>query len=414
MAEDYKKLVRDRLLASESLVRAVFSGRQRGLALSWIKIVARPVEIKGTLHLQFSCFDEHRDITKNYTGEEANAKVDELLELPFKNIYVEITEGSLQVRITKKGKALVSESKLAKAPANVDLSHDREKRKILSAKDPVPFLQAVGIMTKDGKIKADMQRKFRQINEFLRLVDETDAFSDFAGKPVHVVDFGCGNAYLTLATYHYLNNILGLTAYVEGVDIKADLLEQHREKAKALGWDHLTFQLGRIADFRPDVIPNVVLALHACDTATDDALARGIRWGSELIVSAPCCQHELQEQLSHVPMPAPFLAVSHYGILNERLGDILTDTFRAAILRIMGYRTDVIQFVSTEHTAKNLMIRSVKARLPRNAHLIEEYQALKAFWHITPYLERLLGDEYAQWLQGTGDHSDEGQNMPGA
>lgn len=394
MRENYEKLIQDRILAQGYFARAIFSGYQRGLPPNWIKVVVRPVEIKGTYYLQFSYFDEHKDITKNYSEADAVARVDELLDSPFRNIYLKTTESSLQIRRTKKGKILVSETKSPVLPTRVNLDHDRMKIKLLTSNDAFPFLRAVGIATMDGKIKADMQRKYRQINEFLRLVDETDAFRDFAGKSIHVVDFGCGNAYLTFAIYFYLANILKLNASVIGVDIKNDLLEQNREKAKTLCWDNLTFQVGSIADFQPEVIPDIVVALHACDTATDDALAQGIRWGSKLIVTAPCCQHELQEQLSHIPIPTPFLAISHYGILKERFGDILTDTFRAAILRIVGYRTDVTQFVSIEHTAKNLMIRSVKTLSPGNSRWIDEYRTLKDFWCVTPYLERVLGNKY--------------------
>ncbi|MCX6093220.1 MAG: SAM-dependent methyltransferase, partial [Candidatus Bipolaricaulota bacterium] len=310
--------------------------------------------------------------------------------------------GSLDVRITKKGDALLRETPVAEPRATVDLSHDREKKKVLSAGDPAPFLEAVGILTKSGKVKAERQGKFRQINEFLRLVEETGAFAEGATECVHIVDCGCGNAYLTFAIYHYFHSILKRSADVVGVDVKADLLERHREKARALGWDRLTFEVGCIADFQPAVVPDVVVALHACDTATDDALARGIRWGSKLILTAPCCQHELQEQLSQVSVPDPFRAVSRHGILNERLGDILTDAFRAAILRIMGYRTDVIQFVSTEHTAKNLMIRAVKMSESGSGRSVQEYEALKDYWHVTPYLEQLLGDELSQRLQRAG------------
>ncbi len=391
--------VRESILAGESFVRATFSGRQSGATLPWVKVVVRPVRIRGALHWQVSYFDEQKDTTKNYTAGGAAGKVNELLALPFKNIHVETTSGSLEVRITKKGKALVRETPSAEPRAAVDVSHDREKKKVLSVADSAPFLEAVGILTKSGKVKADRQGKFRQINEFLRLVEETGVFEEGSGEPVHIVDCGCGNAYLTFAIYHYVRNILRLPADVVGVDVKADLLERHREKARALGWDRLTFEVGCIADFQPAVVPDVVVALHACDTATDDALARGILWGSRLIMSAPCCQHELQEQLSHTPVPDPFRAVSRHGILSERLGDILTDAFRAAILRVMGYRTDVIQFVSTEHTAKNLMIRSVKTSESGSARSAEEYQALKDYWHVTPQLERLLGDGLCQRLQ---------------
>lgn len=397
MEADYKQLVRDRILARESLVRAVFSGQQKGASLPWVKVTLRPVELKGEIHLQMSWFDEKKDVTKNYSFEEAAPQVDELLALPFRNIFVENNTGNIQVNFSKKGKAVVSEPRSTAAPV-ADLSHDRQKSRLLSAENAEPFLRAVGIMTSDGRIKADMQRKFRQINEFLRLLDETGAFEAWSGQPLHVVDFGCGNAYLTFATYYYLHHILNLDAHVTGVDIKADLIESHQTKATSLGWGQLNFVVGQIADYKPGVIPDVVIALHACDTATDDALAQGIQWGSRLIVCAPCCQHELQEQMSRIPMPASLLSIFHDGILFERMGDILTDTFRANILRIMGYRTDVTQFVPIEHTAKNLMIRALKTSPPGNVRWVEEYRNLKSFWQVTSYLERLLGETYTQYL----------------
>jgi len=396
---DYAKRVLERILAGESLVRAVFSGRQSGATLPWIKVVVRPVRIKGELHWQVSHFDEEKDITKNYAAEDVVERIEAILALPFKNIHVETATGALDVRITKKGDALLHETPLAEPCASVDLSHDREKKKVLSVSDSAPFLEAVGILTKSGKVKADRQGKFRQINEFLRLVEETGAFALGTEECVHIVDCGCGNAYLTFAIYHYFHSILKRSADVVGVDVKADLLERHREKARALGWDRLTFEVGCIADFQPAVVPDVVVALHACDTATDDALARGIRWGSKVILTAPCCQHELQEQLSHISVPDPFRAVARHGILDERLGDILTDAFRAAILRIVGYRTDVIQFVSDEHTAKNLMIRAVKMAEGGSVESVQEYEALKDYWHVTPYLEELLGDELRSRLR---------------
>ena len=397
MDRDYKDLVRERILARDSFVRAVFSGQQKGLSLPWIKVVVRPVEIKDEINLQVSWFNEKKDVTKNYSFDEVAFQIDELLALPFRNIFVENSTGNLQVNISKKGKALVSEPRSTATPV-ADLSHDRQKSRLLSAENAEPFLKAVGIMTNDGRIRADMQRKFKQINEFLRLVDETDSFEAWSGKPLHIVDFGCGNAYLTFAIYYYLHDILKLDAHVTGIDIKADLIASHQEKAGSLNWNQLTFHVGQIADYKPETIPDVVLALHACDTATDDALAQGIHWDSKLIVCAPCCQHELQEQMSRIPMPNQLLPIFHHGILFERMGDILTDTFRATILRILGYRTDVTQFVPIEHTAKNLMIRSVKTSPPGNVRWVEEYRNLKSFWQVTPYLEKLLGEQYRRFL----------------
>jgi SAM-dependent methyltransferase len=396
MDVEYKQLVRDRILARESLIRAVFSGEQKGSSLPWVKVTVRPVVLKGQIHLQVSYFDEKKDITKNYL-EDAATQVDELLALPFRNIFVESSAGNLQVNISKKGKAIVNETKpsIAAAP----LSHDHQKNRILTAENAAPFLKAVGIMTEDGRIKADMQRKFKQVNEFLRLVEETGAVPTQGGRRViHVVDFGCGSGHLTFAMYFYLREILQLDAHMTGVDIKRELMDQLQAKSEALGWDQLNFQTGYIADYESDVAPDVVLALHACDTATDDALAKGIHWGSKLIVCAPCCQHELQEQMARVEMPAALSPIFQHGIFFERMGDILTDTFRASILRIMGYRTDVTEFVPIEHTGKNLMIRAVKTSQPGNLRWVEEYRELKAFWKLTPYLETLLGEGYAQYF----------------
>jgi len=397
----YTDKVRSRMLSRDTFIRAQFTGAQKSAEMAWIKVIIRPVELRGEVHLQFSFFDEKKDISKNYTFEEASARIDEVLAMRFRNIFVESTTGTLQVNISKKGKALVNERKSTPTTLPVvDLSHNREKSRLLSAENAKPFLEAAGILTKDGRIKADMQRKYTQINEFLRLVNESDTLETFAGKPVHVVDFGCGNAYLTFAVYYYLHEILKLDAHVTGVDIKADLIERHQEKARKLGWSQLSFKVGTIGDFVPDSTPDIVVALHACDTATDDALAKGIRWESKVIVCAPCCQHDLQVQMVQVPAPTPLASVLSHGILFERMGDILTDTFRATLLRIMGYRTDVTQFVPIEHTAKNLMIRSVKVSpAGKNPRWVEEYKNLKSFWQVTPYLENLLGENYAQYVE---------------
>ena len=395
---NYSQLIQNRILDQGSFLRAVFSGAQKGTSVQWVRVTVRPVEIKGAFHLQISYFDEKQDVTKNYSLAESASRVNELLALPFRNIFVESNAGNVQVNITKTGKALVKEFKPAGVPAPIDLAHDRDKHRLLSEENARPFLQAMGIMTQDGRIKADMQRKYKQVNEFLRLLDETASFSTWADSSLHIVDFGCGSGHLTFAMYYYLREVLGLDAHVTGVDIKSGLLKQLQAKSEAMGWDQLKFQTGAIADYESDVTPDVVIALHACDTATDDALVKGIQWGSRVILCAPCCQHELQEQLSKIPTPTQMLPIYQDGILFERMGDILTDTFRAAILRIMGYRTDVTQFVPIEHTAKNLMIRSMKTTPPGEARRVEEYRNLKSFWGVTPYLERLLGNEYSQYF----------------
>jgi SAM-dependent methyltransferase len=402
MDSDYRQQVRAKILAREGLIRATFSGAQKGSSLPWIKVIARPVELKGQIHLQVSYFNEKQDITKNYL-DDAASKVDELLALPFRNIFIESTDGNLQVNISKKGKALVNELRPSTMDSSIGsgqrLGHDRQKNKLLNADNAAPFLQAIDIMTDDGRVKADMQRKFKQINEFLRLVDETNALPAESGQTIRVVDFGCGSGHLTFAMYFYLREILHLDAHVLGVDIKRELMDQLQAKSEALGWNQLKFQTGYISEYESDVPPEVVLALHACDTATDDALKKGIEWGSRLIVCAPCCQHELQEQMARIEMPTQFAPVFQHGIFFERMGDILTDTFRANILRIMGYRTDITEFVPIEHTGKNLMIRSVKTAPVGETRWIEEYRDLKSFWNVTPYLEKILDETHTTYLK---------------
>ena len=388
---DYKQLLKTHILNAATFIRATFSGRQRGQDLAWRKVVARPVRIKGQRHLQVSHFDAQQDITKNYAGDEVEAKVEALLALPFRNIHVHSTETHIEVQISKKGQAFVRQ-RAAATPALPSLEHDQHKKFLLPADKSDPFLQAIGMLTPQGQIKANMQRKFRQINEFLRLMMESNALDNITQRPLRLVDCGCGSAHLTFAAYHLLNHLRGIATRAVGIDVKVDLIGKQTRLAQALGWDSLTFEVARIRDYVPDAPPDIVLALHACDTATDEALAQAIRWHSQMIFSAPCCHHHLQAQMSQQPTPPVFKSVMRHGILKERLGDILTDSFRAQILRIHGYRTDVIEFISAEHTDKNLMIRAVKTSTQRNAQALREYEELKAYWQVKPYLEQLVGD----------------------
>jgi SAM-dependent methyltransferase len=257
-------------------------------------------------------------------------------------------------------------------------------------------------MTASGEVRASRRDKFVQINEFLRLIVETRELEALDADPLTLVDCGCGSADLTFAVYHYLNHVLARPARLTGVDVKRALLRERAALAERLGWEGLSFVASRIIDFEPGVEPDIVLALHACDTATDEALAQAVAWGSRMIFSVPCCHHDLQAQMKGPAMPDVFQPVLRQGILKERLGDILTDTFRAQLLRMMGYRTDVVEFVSSEHTDKNLMIRAVKFADPGDAQMVREYERLKAYWSVQPFMERLLADVFPDvaFLQG--------------
>ncbi len=384
---DYKTLLKTHLLDEATFIKATFSGRQRGHDVAWQRVTARPVRIRGQQHLQVSHFDEKQDITKNYAGAEAKRKVDALLALPFKHFDVQTTTTHIQVRISKKGKVFVQEEATTQAPPS--LAHDRHKEQPFSADQPDPFLQAIGLMTPSGKIRARKRRKFKQINEFLRLALESGELEHLR-PPVHIVDCGCGSADLTFAIYHYLNHARNIPVQAVGIDIKADLIDKQMRLVQDLGWEGLTFEVSRILDYQPQQPPDIVLALHACDTATDEALAQAVRWDSHMIFSAPCCHHHLQAQIDARPTPEVFKPILRHGILKERLGDVLTDSFRAQLLRVTGYRAEVVEFISPEHTNKNLMIRAVKIE---NADIVQaraDYETLKAYWGVTPYLETLL------------------------
>jgi SAM-dependent methyltransferase len=265
--------------------------------------------------------------------------------------------------------------------------------------ETAPFLEVLGLAS-GGSVKPTGQRKFRQINEFLRAVLETQGIDSILGEqPVRVIDFGCGNAYLTFAVYHYLHEVLGVPCEVHGVDRDTALMERANERAAQLGWTGLTFSQGNIGDAPVAWAPHIVIALHACDTATDDVLARAVDWGAPLVLVSPCCHHDVQRQLKVSSSPTDYSSIVRKGLLKERLGDVLTDSLRCDVLGLLGYQSEVIEFVSLEHTAKNLLIR---ARLTGNKpgpEQIEQYTSLRDQWNLEPYLERALAPQLAPILR---------------
>lgn len=393
MAETNVAALINAIVDDAQFVEAVFQGARRDAQVQWERVTIRPVSLKGTRHLQFIYFDGKQDIARNHHPESAASPLNEILTMPFKSIRATTTEETIRVQFSKKGRPLIHRERRSAGPIALDMAHDRIKPTLLDIEQATPFLKAIGVATAEGKIRADQQRKFRQINEFLRLIEETGELEWLDKRPIRMADLGCGSAALTFATYFYLNYTRQLPTTIIGVDTKEHLLARHREIAASLNWDDLEFQAGRISDFDPSETPDIVLALHACDTATDDALARAIRWQSRLIFSAPCCHHNLQARMAAAEPPEQFRPVLRHGILRERLGDILTDAFRAHILRLLGYSTDVIEFIDQQHTPKNVMIRAVFRNSAPPLALIQEYIALKAYWGVTPYLEELVAEQ---------------------
>jgi len=387
--DDHRELLLQRVLEEDSFLNLTFKGMV-GERLPYRQVTGRLVEIRGRKLWQVSHFTQKQDITKNYDRAEMEAHLHELLALPFNTLQVRNQDEVLTVQITKKGKAILHRERTS-AAAEPALAHDTPKLLPIPADPADRFLQQIGLMTPDGRVKADMQGKFAQINEFIKLVEHTGGLvAPDEGQPLHILDCGCGSAHLTFGLHHYLNDLRGIPVTIEGIDTNADLMHKSNALAAELQMGASCFTAVPIAEYVPAQAPDVVVALHACDTATDDALALGIRQGAGLIVAAPCCHHHLHRQLKN--SPAPFGPVLRQGILKKRMADILTDTFRALLLRIAGYKTDVIEFIAAEHTDRNLMIRAIKRREGKDSKAVEEYLALKSFWGVTPYLEIALGD----------------------
>ena len=242
MSDEYREIVWDAILNQQGFLRATFSGQQRGEPLDWEKVTLRPVEIKGRKHIQFAYYDAKKCITKNYLDADLLIHLNDLLALPFKNIQVSTATGDIQIHVDKSGSPLIHRTRASRSVENSALTHDRQKDLLLPEGKPDPYLQAIGFMTGDGRIKADKHNKFRQINEFLKLLKQTGELEKFDKPVIEIVDYGCGNAYLTFATYHYLHNMLDRPVRMVGVDLRGELLTKHREIVRSLGWGGLTFE----------------------------------------------------------------------------------------------------------------------------------------------------------------------------
>ncbi|WP_242498254.1 class I SAM-dependent methyltransferase [Nocardioides glacieisoli] len=407
MSEEWKRL-RAAVLDADRLVRALASGRRKGQPVPVVagrevkRIEVRVVDLKAGRHLQVVSYDDTQAHTTNHAiGEDAAAAVDALLAQPFASWHVDTTDTTHQLRVTKKGAPLLH-TKARSEALEVSHDHDRAKDRLLAEDDPV--LVALGISDAQGRVKPTRQAKYRQVEEFLRLLDAslTEAMDQGQVRtptdddPLRIVDLGCGNAYLTFAAHAFLSRRLPVR--MTGVDVKQQSADHNSQVAAGLGID-ADFVVGSIGDASLDRAPDVVLALHACDTATDDALARALDWHASLVLAAPCCHHDIASQLRTTEVPAPYAMLTRYGILRERFADTLTDALRAALLRREGYKVDVVEFVESAHTPRNTLLRAVRLRGEAGAHRRpseaeeaagREYDDLLAQWGVRPALGELL------------------------
>lgn len=384
--EQVKELI-EQLVQEGTLLQAVLSG-PRSKADTAARVKVKPVLLKDQTFYQFASTVGAKELHENHKPDAALALLTGKQLAAYKQVLLQTAEADYQVLINKKGKAAILRREATRKQA--ELAHNRSKNYLLPEGEPVPFLVELGVMTPEGRVVAAKYDKFRQINRFLELID--DILPELAqDKPLTIIDFGCGKSYLTFALYHYLVNLKGRDIQVTGLDLKADVITECSALAKRLHYDSLHFRIGDIADYTDAAEADLVVTLHACDTATDAALNKAVRWNAGVILSVPCCQHELYNQVESDTLS---LMLDH-GIIKERFAALATDAVRARLLELVGYKVQILEFIDMEHTPKNLMLRAVRqpaSDARQLEKLAEGYGEFKRFLAVDPYLERALAD----------------------
>lgn len=364
---------------SQSISKAVFSKPSGGYEYK------RMVMLRKKDCYQLEKYTQKQVFHENISPDKIGIRVCQIME----NMSALNAFGDMEYSLTisKKGKILFSKRKPQNEKREVSQSHNREKNYILRSGEDLPALIDMGIFTKEGKVVSSMYDKYRQINRFVELID--DAVKDLkpGDRPIRIIDFGCGKSYLTFVLYHYFVNIRGLAVDMTGLDLKADVIEKCNAAAKKYGYKSLNFEMGDIKDYSCESV-DIVITLHACDTATDYALYNAVRWGAEMIFSVPCCQHELNAQIKTDKLSL----ITRYGIVKERVSALFTDAVRANLLEYMGYKTNLLEFVDFGATPKNILIRAVKKNTnPDREKYLSEVKALLSEFGTSQKLYELLG-----------------------
>ena len=377
MMEKIKQLLDENL--NQEFLGATLSNPKSKDAIKKVKV--RPIIKREVLMFQCEIFKNNQVFHENYeAGEVAHILYAHMQE--FRQMQLETKQFRYTVLVSKKGKVTVQRKQQSGCVKEVDMAHNRSKKYILQEGVSVPFLQDLGVMTLDGKIVRTKFDKFRQINRFLEFIEDILPQLD-KEKEVTILDFGCGKSYLTFAIYYYLHEMKKYDVRIIGLDLKTDVIRHCNELAQKYGYEKLKFLEGNIADYTGVEEVDMVVTLHACDTATDFALDKAVGWNAKVILSVPCCQHELNQQIqSDVLAP-----VFKYGLIKERIAALVTDALRAEYLENCGYDTQILEFIDMEHTPKNILIRAVKAKKKNNEAKI---RACEEFLHVTPMLGKLL------------------------
>lgn len=388
--EEVKKIFEDFL--DDSLLRIILSNpafKDGAGPCKALKVRVRPVMLKGGMVFQAEELTEKQAFHRNLTREEGVSYLLGLMESGFKQAEVESSRVQARVLVGKKGTVTIkvkkNQQKMVAAP-NV-ASHNRQKRYILEEGKPVAFLEDLGVMTADGKVVRSRYDKFRQINRFLEFIEDILPRLDKSRENV-IIDFGCGKSYLTFAMYYYLHELKGYEVRIIGLDLKQDVIDHCNRLSVAYGFDKLKFYHGDIASYDGVDHVDMVVTLHACDTATDYALEKAVKWNASVILSVPCCQHELNKQMDN-ELLRPVL---QYGLIKERMAALYTDALRAEILENRGYRTQILEFIDMEHTPKNILIRAVKQGGPKDNR--KEIEDILQFLGTEQTLAGLLLEEH--------------------
>ena len=341
---------------SDKLIDMVISGQKNKSEDKAVKVRIRPVILKNEIEYQVSEFVGRKVLHSNHSAADVKKKIIDYMTEDFKQAQINMTDAAATI-LSSKSKTLTCKYKKAgQLKAQRDLSHNRTKKYIIQEGKPVAFMIDLGVMGQDGKIIRTRYDKFRQINRFLEYIEDILPKLD-KERELTIIDFGCGKSYLTFAMYYYLKELKGYNIRIIGLDLKADVIEHCNELRTRYGYDKLDFYVGDIATYKDVDKVDMVVTLHACDTATGYALAKAVKWGAEVILSVPCCQHEANRTIkSDILSP-----VMDYGILKERMAAIVTDAARAKLLTANGYDTQILEFIDMEHTPKNLLIRAVKS-----------------------------------------------------
>ena len=368
------------------LVDMVISGARGGG--DFIKIKVRPVMIRDSLYFQVSRYTDKQVFHENMTAEDALETLSGWILHDFRQAQIRMQDEMVTVLVSKKGKATVK-SKKAACIETQNLEHNRKKQYIIKEGTAVPFMIDLGVMTESGKIIRTRYDKYRQINRFLEFIE--DILPELpTDRTVHIIDFGCGKSYLTFAMYYYLKVLKHYDIRITGLDLKQKVIEDCQALADRYGYDGLQFLCGDIADYNGTDEVDMVVTLHACDTATDYALYKAVKWHASVILSVPCCQHELNRKMQCETLSGAF----QYGLIKERTAALMTDAMRGQLLEMQGYKTQLLEFIDMEHTPKNILIRGVKSRglLPKAARKqqMENYQKCRDFFGAELTLEKLF------------------------